>query len=119
MYHDMGNLNCTFFTRKSGYDRRRNLDIVSKAIQSVSNLINVRVNERDDIVVNAGWDPKEDRKVLRKLPSLEMIYFKLYDVFQIAFYSIQYQVCRFRFLDIGNSGQIGSQICLSPLYCAR
>merc|ERR1711992_202963 len=59
----MGNLNCTFFTRKSGYDRRRNLDIVSKAIQSVSNLINVRVNERDDIVVNPGLDPKEDRKI--------------------------------------------------------
>ena len=78
MYHDMGNLNCTFFTRKSGYDRRRNLDIVSKAIQSVSNLINVRVNERDDIVVNAGWDPKEDRKVLRNLPSLEMIYFNFF-----------------------------------------
>ena len=75
MYHDMGNLNCTFFTRKSGYDRRRNLDIVSKAIQSVSNLINVRVNERDDIVVNGGLDPKEDRKVLRNVPSLEMIYF--------------------------------------------
>ena len=75
VYHDMGNLNCTFFTRKSGYDRRRNLDIVSKAIQSVSNLINVRVNERDDIVVNAGLDPKEDRKVLRNVPSLEIIYF--------------------------------------------
>ena len=92
MYHDMGNLNCTFFTRKSGYDRRRNLDIVSKAIQSVSNLINVRVNERDDIVVNPGLDPKEDRKVLRKLLSLYMIYF----VIKIAFNSIQYPVCPFR-----------------------
>ena len=115
MYHDMGNLNCTFFTRKSGYDRRRNLDIVSKAIQSVSNLINVRVNERDDIVVNAGVDPKEDRKVLRNLPILEMIYF----IIKIAFYNIHYPVYSFRFLDIGNSGQIGSQICLSSLYCAR
>ena len=93
MYHDMGNLNCTFFTRKSGYDRRRNLDIVSKAIQSVSNLINVRVNERDDIVVNGGLDPKEDRKVLRNVSSLEMIYF----VIKITFNSIQHPVCPFRF----------------------
>ena len=93
------------------------MDIVSKAIQSVSNLINVRVNERDDIVVNAGVDPKEDRKVLRNLPILEMIYFIIF--YKIAFYNIHYPVYSFRFLDIGNSGQIGSQICLSPLHCAR
>ena len=59
----MGNLNCTFFTRKSGYDRRRNLDIVCKAIQSVSSVLKVRVNERDDIVVNSGFDSNEDKKV--------------------------------------------------------
>ena len=59
----MGNLNCTFFTRKSGYDRRRNLDIVCKAIQSVSSVLKVRVNERDDIVVNNGFDSNEDKKV--------------------------------------------------------
>ena len=58
----MGNMNCTFFTRKSAYDRRRNLDIVCKAIQSASNAMNVRVNERDDIVVNAAGS-LEDRKV--------------------------------------------------------
>jgi len=63
VYHDMGNLNCTFFTRKSGYDRRRNLDIVCKAIQSVSSVLQVRVNDRDDIVVNDGFDPKEDKKI--------------------------------------------------------
>ena len=59
----MGNLNCTFFTRKSGYDRRRNLDIVCKAIQSVSSVLKVRVNDRDDIVVNNGFDSNEDKKV--------------------------------------------------------
>jgi len=62
VYHDMGNMNCTFFTRKSAYDRRRNLDIVCKAIQSISNAMKVRVNERDDIVVN-GSDSMEDRKI--------------------------------------------------------
>jgi len=55
-------MNCTFFTRKSDYDRRRNLDIVCKAIQSISNAMQVRVNERDDIVVN-GSASIEDRKI--------------------------------------------------------
>ena len=63
MYHDLGNMNCTFFTRKSAYDRRTNLNIVCKAIQSLSSSINVRVNERDDIVVNEGFNPKGDKKV--------------------------------------------------------
>ena len=55
-------MNCTFFTRKSAYDRRRNLEIVCKAIQSMSNAMKVCVNERDDIVVN-GPDSMESRKV--------------------------------------------------------
>ena len=59
----MGNLNCTFFTRKSAYDRRRNLEIVCKAIQSMSSVLNVRINERDDIVVNGGTDATYEKKV--------------------------------------------------------
>ena len=63
-------MNCTFFTRKSSYDRRRNLDIVCKAIQSMSRSINVRINERDDIVVNPGSNPEWDKKV--KIVSLRI-----------------------------------------------
>ena len=63
VYHDLGNMNCTFFTRKSAYDRRRNLDVVCKAIQSMSQAINVRINDRDDIVVNSGTNPENDKKV--------------------------------------------------------
>lgn len=59
VYHDLGNLNCTFFTRRSAYDRRRNLEVVCSAIKAVSNL-NVSVNDRDDIVFNAT---EEDKKV--------------------------------------------------------
>lgn len=59
VYHDLGNLNCTFFTRRSAYDRRRNLEVVCAAIKAVSNL-DVRVNDRDDIVFNADH---EDKKV--------------------------------------------------------
>lgn len=51
VYHDLGNLNCTFFTRTSKYDRRRNLNIICNAIQNATAL-NVAVNSRDDIVLD-------------------------------------------------------------------
>ena len=76
-------MNCTFFTRKSAYDRRRNLDIVCKAIQSTSNAMDVRVNERDDIVVN-GADSLEDKKVC----SLIIWSFQIQD----KFYSVEYLI---------------------------
>ena len=50
MYHDLGNLNCTFFTRRSKYDRRRNLNIICNAIGNVTDL-KVAVNDREDIVL--------------------------------------------------------------------
>jgi len=59
VYHDLGNLNCTFFTRRSAYDRRRNLEVVCAAIKAVADL-DVRVNDRDDIVFNSN---QEDKKV--------------------------------------------------------
>jgi len=58
VYHDLGNLNCTFFTRRSKYDRRRNLDIICNAIGNVTNL-DVSVNDREDIVLgHLGRDLK-------------------------------------------------------------
>ena len=51
MYHDLGNLNCTFFTRRSRYDRTRNLNIICNAIKEATAL-NVAVNSRDDIVLD-------------------------------------------------------------------
>jgi lipoyltransferase 1 len=51
VYHDLGNLNCTFFTKKSDYRRRRNLDIICNAIKRISAL-NISVNQREDIVLN-------------------------------------------------------------------
>lgn len=51
VYHDLGNLNCTFFTRRSKYDRRRNLDIICSAIRNATEL-NVAVNSREDIVLD-------------------------------------------------------------------
>ena len=58
VYHDLGNLNCTFFTRRSKYDRRRNLNIICNAIGNVTDL-NVAVNDREDIVLgHLGRDLK-------------------------------------------------------------
>lgn len=51
VYHDLGNINCTFFTRRAEYNRRKNLDIICSAIKRISEL-NVSVNKRDDIVVD-------------------------------------------------------------------
>lgn len=51
VYHDLGNLNCTFFPRRSRYDRTRNLNIICNAIREATAL-NVAVNSRDDIVLD-------------------------------------------------------------------
>ena len=51
VYHDLGNLNCTFFTRRSRYDRKRNLNIICDAIKEATAL-NVAVNSREDIVLD-------------------------------------------------------------------
>lgn len=51
VYHDLGNLNCTFFTRKSKYDRKRNLGIICNAIRNATAL-NVAINNREDIVLD-------------------------------------------------------------------
>ena len=61
VYHDLGNLNCTFFTRRSAYDRRRNLEVVCAAIKAVADL-DVRVNDRDDIVFNSNQVNKQSKR---------------------------------------------------------
>jgi len=53
VYHDLGNLNCTFFTKRSGYERRRNLDLVCSALRR-NTALDVSVNEREDIVLDGA-----------------------------------------------------------------
>lgn len=43
--------NYSSFSRRSEYDRRKNLDLICSAIKRVSDL-NVAVNKRDDIVID-------------------------------------------------------------------
>lgn len=51
VFHDLGNINCTFFTRKSDYHRRHNLEIICSAIRRRTSL-DVSVNDREDIVLD-------------------------------------------------------------------
>lgn len=51
VYHDSGNLNLTFFTARDVYNRRRNLDLVTRALFREFNLCS-QVNAREDIVIN-------------------------------------------------------------------
>ncbi|CAH1774957.1 unnamed protein product [Owenia fusiformis] len=51
VYHDNGNLNCTFFTARNGYNRKRNLNLLVEAITKSWD-IDLTVNERDDIILD-------------------------------------------------------------------
>lgn len=51
VYHDRGNLNCTFFTPRERYNRKYNLNILTRALFREW-AIKAEINKRDDIVVN-------------------------------------------------------------------
>lgn len=50
VYHDRGNLNLTFFTPRDRYNRKYNLNIITRALFREWN-IKADLNERDDIVI--------------------------------------------------------------------
>lgn len=50
VYHDEGNLNCTFFTARDRYNRRENLDLICQTLREDFG-IEATVNERDDIII--------------------------------------------------------------------
>lgn len=51
VYHDRGNLNCTFFTPRDRYNRKYNLNILTRALFREW-AIKTEINKRDDIVIN-------------------------------------------------------------------
>lgn len=51
VYHDMGNLNLTFFTTKNDYNRKKNLIFIQDVLRKYYNIPAV-INKRDDMVVN-------------------------------------------------------------------
>ncbi|XP_034949986.1 lipoyltransferase 1, mitochondrial [Chelonus insularis] len=54
VYHDSGNLNMTFFTPRQQYNRRYNLEIISRALYREWGL-KTYINKREDIVVNGDY----------------------------------------------------------------
>lgn len=51
VFHDRNNLNCTFFTPRERYDRKYNLNLLSRAIYREYG-IDTEITERDDILLH-------------------------------------------------------------------
>lgn len=51
VYHDRNNLNCTFFTPHERYDRKYNLNLISRGIYREYG-IDTEISERDDILLH-------------------------------------------------------------------
>lgn len=51
VFHDRNNLNCTFFTPRDRYDRKYNLNLMSRAIYREYG-IDTEISERDDILLH-------------------------------------------------------------------
>ncbi|XP_061693760.1 lipoyltransferase 1, mitochondrial [Syngnathoides biaculeatus] len=49
VFHDLGNLNLTFFASKKAYDRQRNLKVITEALRRLRPGLDVKANERFDI----------------------------------------------------------------------
>lgn len=55
VYHDLGNLNLTFFTSKKAYDRKRNLKVITEALRQVRPGLEVQATDRFDILLNGCY----------------------------------------------------------------
>lgn len=54
VYHDLGNLNITFLTKRARYNRRRNLESIVKALSDGWDL-DVHISPRDDLLVDGMY----------------------------------------------------------------
>jgi lipoyltransferase 1 len=50
VYHDRGNLNCTFFTPRERYSRQYNLSLITRALYR-EYAVNADISDRDDITI--------------------------------------------------------------------
>ncbi|KAM4601639.1 lipoyl amidotransferase LIPT1, mitochondrial [Polymixia lowei] len=55
VFHDLGNINFTFFTSKKNYDRHRNLGVVTGALKALRPGLDVRATERFDILLGGRY----------------------------------------------------------------
>ena len=54
VYHDLGNLNCTFFTSRKRYNRKHNLEVIAQALRDKWKL-NLSVSKRDDMLLDDNF----------------------------------------------------------------
>ena len=54
VYHDSGNLNCSFIKRRELYDRKQNLEFVIRSLKARWN-IDLCLNKREDIVLDGKY----------------------------------------------------------------
>nr|ACI68317.1 Lipoyltransferase 1, mitochondrial precursor [Salmo salar] len=52
VFHDLGNVNLTFFTSKKNYDPHRNLQVLTSALKGLRPDMDVRATGRFDILLN-------------------------------------------------------------------
>lgn len=55
VFHDLGNLNLTFFTSKKAYDRQRNLRVITEALRWLRPELDVQATDRFDILLNGHF----------------------------------------------------------------
>ncbi|KAM4701000.1 lipoyl amidotransferase LIPT1, mitochondrial [Discoglossus pictus] len=55
VYHDLGNINLTFFTSKKNYNRMENLKLVIKALKALQPNLDVQATERFDLVLDNAF----------------------------------------------------------------
>ncbi|KAM3857272.1 lipoyl amidotransferase LIPT1, mitochondrial [Diretmus argenteus] len=55
VFHDLGNLNLTFFTSKKNYDRQRNLRVVTDALKRLRPGLDVQATDRLDILLDGQY----------------------------------------------------------------
>ncbi|XP_005400796.1 PREDICTED: lipoyltransferase 1, mitochondrial [Chinchilla lanigera] len=55
VYHDMGNINLTFFTAKAKYDRMKNLKLIVRALNTVQPQLDVQATKRFDLLLDGQF----------------------------------------------------------------
>lgn len=55
VYHDMGNINLTFFTTKKKYDRMKNLTLIVRGLNTVQPQLDVQATRRFDLLLDGQF----------------------------------------------------------------
>ncbi|KAG9492334.1 hypothetical protein GDO78_000705 [Eleutherodactylus coqui] len=55
VFHDLGNINFTFFTHKKKYDRMENLHLVIRALKSLEPSLDVQATQRYDLLLEGKY----------------------------------------------------------------